>query len=393
MLPAADQLLPPSERLSAWIRSAFLLPERLKDLRKKAGNIPGQHTAASQRSGGGVSGKAMQADAGPGCVQGSQALGKETADDPGQGVTGSACCHSFISESADHGLRTVRDDGTGTFQDNDAAVCAAVIFSGRDRESGCFTGRTAGESSHFSRMRRKDGPVSGKRKQFRVFCQKVQRIRINCQKSVPVAENLPEQFQAPGGFSETRSDSDGVRPVQPGAQILIPGDKQGFRQAALQDHPVLLVRTDTDQAASGKTGTKVGDILPDFQTDLLGGGEFHLADYRGQVVILNFWAITCAPCIEELPYYEELKEEQPEVEILAIHHRVGAKKAEDFLADKGWDHLDFALDSKEKGIYTLLEASDALPQTIVLDQDGRVIYNAQTPLTLEQLKELVKQGL
>ena len=169
-------------------------------------------------------------------------------------------------------------------------------------------------------------------------------------------------------------------------------DSQAGEEAAIHTTGAAADRL-TDQAASGKTGTKVGDILPDFQTDLLGGGEFHLADYRGQVVILNFWAITCAPCIEELPYYEELKEEQPEVEILAIHHRVGAKKAEDFLADKGWDHLDFALDSKEKGIYTLLEASDALPQTIVLDQDGRVIYNAQTPLTLEQLKELVKQGL
>ena len=80
------------------------------------------------------------------------------------------------------------------------------------------------------------------------------------------------------------------------------------------------------------------------------------------------------------------------MEILAIHHRVGAKKAEDFLADKGWDHLDFALDSKEKELYALLEASDALPQTIVLNKEGKVIYNAQSPLTLEQLKALVEQG-
>ena len=148
----------------------------------------------------------------------------------------------------------------------------------------------------------------------------------------------------------------------------------------------------TNMTGSRKTGTAVGDILPDFQTELLGGGQFHLADCRGQVVILNLWAITCAPCIEELPYYEELKEAQPDVEILAIHHRVGAKKAEDFLADKGWDHLDFALDSKEKGIYALLNASDALPQTIVLNTEGEIIYNAQAPLTLEQLEALVKQA-
>ena len=145
-------------------------------------------------------------------------------------------------------------------------------------------------------------------------------------------------------------------------------------------------------AAAGTVGTAEGDILPDFETDLLSGETFRLSDKRGQVVIINLWAITCAPCIEELPSYEKLKVEHPEVEILAIHHRAGAKKAPDFLSDKGWDHLDFALDSKEKGIYTLLDASDALPQTIVLNKDGVIIYNVQAPLTYEQLEALLKKA-
>ena len=143
---------------------------------------------------------------------------------------------------------------------------------------------------------------------------------------------------------------------------------------------------------SGKTGSAVGDVLPDFRTELLGGGEFHLADHRGEVVVINLWATTCAPCIEELPYYEKLKVEQPEVEILAIHHRAGAKKADEFLKDKGWDHLDFALDSKEKGLFTLMDAADAMPQTIVLNRNGEIVYNAQAPLTYEQLKALVEKA-
>ena len=147
------------------------------------------------------------------------------------------------------------------------------------------------------------------------------------------------------------------------------------------------VETPADQ------GTEVGNLLPDFSTDLLGGGTFRLSDYRGQVVIINFWGTTCAPCIEELPYYEQLKTAYPDVEILAIHHRAGAKKAEEFLAGRGWDHLDFALDSREKGLFTLLNASDAMPQTIVLDRQGVVTYNAQTPLTYEKLEALYKNAL
>ena len=49
------------------------------------------------------------------------------------------------------------------------------------------------------------------------------------------------------------------------------------------------------------------------------GKEVSLSDYRGKVVILNFWGTTCAPCVEELPYFEQLKTTYPDVEILAIH--------------------------------------------------------------------------
>ena len=140
-------------------------------------------------------------------------------------------------------------------------------------------------------------------------------------------------------------------------------------------------------------GTEIGNLAPDFSTDLIGGGNFKLSDYRGKVVILNFWGTTCAPCVEELPYYEELKVKYPDCEILAIHAKAGAKKAEAFLADKGWDHLDFALDSKEKGIQKLLDVSEALPSTIVLNPQGVVTYKAQAPLTYEKLEALYKEAL
>ena len=140
-------------------------------------------------------------------------------------------------------------------------------------------------------------------------------------------------------------------------------------------------------------GTEIGNLLPDFTTELLSGETFRLSDFRGRVVIINFWGTTCAPCVAELPYYEQLKVQYPDVEILAIHNRAGAKRAQAFLEDKGWDHLDFALDSKEKGLLPLLNAADAMPQTIILDRQGVVVYNAQAPLTYEKLEVLYRQAL
>ena len=145
---------------------------------------------------------------------------------------------------------------------------------------------------------------------------------------------------------------------------------------------------EADSAPDLMTGTEVGEQAPDFSTELLSGESFRLSDYRGRVVMINFWAVTCAPCLEELPDFERFGREHPDVEILAVHHWAGAGKARDFLAGKGWEHLDFALDSREKGLLPLLNASDAMPQTIVLDRQGVVTYNAQAPLTYDQMAEL-----
>ena len=216
------------------------------------------------------------------------------------------------------------------------------------------------------------------------------------------AAKTPKPDQTAAAHSQTETQSSEKADAKPAAAAHPETEAQSSEKADTKPAAAAHPETETQSsekadvkpaaAATGTIGSEVGDLLPDFRTELLGGGQFQLSDYRGQVVILNLWATTCAPCIEELPYYEKLKVAHPDVEILAIHHRAGAKKAEDFLADKGWDHLDIALDSKEKGLFSLLGASDAMPQTIVLNKEGKITYNVQAPLTYEQLEELVSQA-
>ena len=211
-----------------------------------------------------------------------------------------------------------------------------------------------------------------------------------------VTAQAPSETAAPAepaATAEAKPDASAeTRPEAPAeAKPEAPADAKPETPAGAE--PETPAEAQPAAPVNAPTGSAIGNLLPDFSTDLLGGGDFRLSDYRGKVVIINFWGTTCAPCVAELPFYEQLKVAHPDVEILAVHAKAGAKKAKDFIVGKGWDHLDFATDSKEKGIMKLLEAPEALPSTIVLDTRGVVIYNAQAPLTLEKLEALYQQAL
>ena len=144
-------------------------------------------------------------------------------------------------------------------------------------------------------------------------------------------------------------------------------------------------------------GYEVGQQLADFTTPTFDGGEFRLADTRGKIVFINLWGTYCTPCVKELPDFEALYEQHPdEVAILAVHSSMtGEVEPQDFVKAKGWEDwmLPFALDDEDDDtIFTIVNGSTTLPQTIVLNRRGEVIYNRVGSVTPEMLDALYKQA-
>ncbi|MCZ6647811.1 MAG: TlpA disulfide reductase family protein, partial [Thaumarchaeota archaeon] len=56
-------------------------------------------------------------------------------------------------------------------------------------------------------------------------------------------------------------------------------------------------------------GTNIGWQAPDFRLQSINGDEVSLGDFRGKVVLVNFWATWCPFCVNEMPAFQQLNED------------------------------------------------------------------------------------
>ena len=143
-------------------------------------------------------------------------------------------------------------------------------------------------------------------------------------------------------------------------------------------------------------GFEVGDQLADFTVRCLDGSEFALSEARGKAVFINLWATWCGPCVAELPSFAALADAHAgEVAVLVVHSPLVTDDPAAFLAAQDWaagaEGMAFALDADE-AVWPLVNGGAALPQTIVLNRRGEVVYNRQGPLTDAALEALFAQA-
>ena len=144
----------------------------------------------------------------------------------------------------------------------------------------------------------------------------------------------------------------------------------------------------TNWVSDAPVGFEVGQQLEDFTLTCYDGSEFHLADYRGKVVVINRWATWCAPCIQELPYFETLyNTHRDDIAMLVLHPAMVVLDPEEFLSGMELS-MPCATDADGDPVKTIVGGTATLPQTIVLNRKGEVVYNSVKSVSPELLEAL-----
>ena len=96
---------------------------------------------------------------------------------------------------------------------------------------------------------------------------------------------------------------------------------QGEQRLAefLQDNPYPEYTEIIEEVVRETSKLKPGQPAPDFTLDDLEGQSVSLSDFKGQAVFLDFWASWCGPCIEALPYLEEIKQRTRDQKVVFLN--------------------------------------------------------------------------
>ncbi len=121
---------------------------------------------------------------------------------------------------------------------------------------------------------------------------------------------------------------------------------------------------------TGSRPPRIGEQAPDFSLQD-SGRTVALHDYKGQVVVLNFWATWCPPCVEEMPSLVEMQSRLKDkgVTVLAVSLDIDGAAYQKFLKD---NKVDLLAVRDPNQVSNTLYGTFKFPETYVIDRQGVV---------------------
>ncbi|MFM8321451.1 MAG: TlpA family protein disulfide reductase [Chloroflexota bacterium] len=152
----------------------------------------------------------------------------------------------------------------------------------------------------------------------------------------------------------------------------------------LYNGSILDQRGGSQAASSGPALAKMESGTPadDFALPDLAGKTVRLSDFRGKVVVFNFWATWCGPCVEEMPIFERYQQQYPGFVMIGIDTEETAEQVQAFLKTTSINYLILVDQQAEAAEQYRVQL---LPTTIIVDANGEIRYRHYGVLSAEQL--------
>lgn len=127
---------------------------------------------------------------------------------------------------------------------------------------------------------------------------------------------------------------------------------------------------------------------PDFTVLDANGNKVKLSDFKGQPVVLNFWATWCYYCKEEMPDFEIAANNHPDIQFMMINATDGVQEtmetAKAYIKEKGFE-FDVFYDTELQAVNAYYVSS--FPTTFFVDKNGELVTYANGMLDLETLEK------
>jgi peroxiredoxin len=137
---------------------------------------------------------------------------------------------------------------------------------------------------------------------------------------------------------------------------------------------------------------KIGDVAPDFTRADFANKQLKLSDYRGKLVLLNFWATWCPPCREEMPLFSKWQREHKAkgLQVIGVSMDDDAASVKEFLAEHPVTYPIVMGDVKLAEVYGGVLG---LPLSYLIDTQGRIVARFQGEADLAKMEAKIKELL
>ena len=146
---------------------------------------------------------------------------------------------------------------------------------------------------------------------------------------------------------------------------------------------------------SGKEPNKPPSVLlnkniPNFESNSLYNQYevINTNELKDKKILINFFASWCSPCKIEHPLFFKIKKKYPELYLLGFNHKDKTKDAKNYLEKDGnpYDFVGVDFD----GLIALEFGVFGLPETFLINEDGKIIYKIMGPITIEILQNEIE---